>query len=48
MTHIKFIALFLLLLPVSVSAAQLKIAYVNAVKVIEEAPQASQASTCKT
>lgn len=43
MTHIKIIALFLLLLPISVSAAQLKIAYVNAVKVIEEAPQAKQA-----
>ncbi len=43
MIYIKFIALFLFLLPISVNAAQLKIAYVNAVKVIEEAPQAKQA-----
>ena len=43
MTYKKLIFLLLLLIPISANAAQLKIAYVDAVKVIEKAPQAKQA-----
>lgn len=43
MTYRKLILLFLLFMPIVANGAQLKIAYVNAVKVIEKAPQAKQA-----